>query len=225
MDGVERLGRVDHELIPDRIETGTLLIAAAITRGRVCLTDTRADHLESLLAKLSEVGCDVRRADGMIDLDAQSSAPLQPVNVQALPYPGFATDLQAPITALLTQASGTSIVHERVFENRMQHLDQLRKYGANIVAGGAISAINGPSPLTGAVTVGADIRAVAALVVAALAAEGESRVAGIRHLVRGYAGLEDQLRTLGAEIERVTGTSGADTLGDRSVQRAPTAES
>ncbi len=221
IDGVDRLSGADVELIPDRIETGTLLIAAAITRGRICLTQTRADHLKSLLSKLAEIGCVVRRSDEMIDLDAVAGV-FQPANVQALPYPGFATDLQAPIAALLTQANGTSIVHERVFENRTQHLDQLRKLGAKIVADGPISVISGPSPLDGAVTVGTDIRAAAALVVASLAAEGESQVSGLQHLARGYAALDTQLRELGAEIEIV---NGGDTLGDRSAVRPPAAES
>ncbi len=221
IDGVDRLSGADVELIPDRIETGTLLIAAAITRGRICLTQTRADHLKSLLSKLTEIGCVVRRSDDVIDLDAAAGV-LQPANVQALPYPGFATDLQAPIAALLTQADGTSIVHERVFENRTQHLDQLRKLGAKIVADGPISVISGPSPLDGAVTVGTDIRAAAALVVASLAAEGESQVSGLQHLARGYATLDTQLRELGAEMELVRG---ADTLDDRSAGRPPAAES
>ena len=210
IDGVERLGGVDFGLIPDRIETGTLLIAAAITRGRIALRESRADHLESLLSKLSEMGCNVRRGDGVIELDAESGAHLRPANVQALPYPGFATDLQAPITALLTQADGMSTVHERVFERRMQHLDQLRGFGADIVVreDGTFK-INGPSALRGTVSVGTDIRATAALIVAALAAEGESRVYGVDHLSRGYADLAGQLRGLGADIELV---GSADTL-------------
>lgn len=204
VDGVERLSGVAHELIPDRIETGTLLIAAAATRGDVCLTGVSPAHLEALLSKLAEIGIDVQRGDGELWLTVDSEAELTATNVQALPYPGFATDLQAPITALLTGASGISMVHERVFENRMQHLNELRKLGANIVAGGSVSAINGPAALSGAVVRGTDIRATAALIVAAVAAEeGESRVYGMRHLARGYADLPAQLAALGADIERV----------------------
>ena len=204
VDGVERLSGVEHELIPDRIETGTLLIAAAATRGDVCLTGVIPAHLEALLSKLAEIGVDVQRGDGELWLTVDAGADLTATNVQALPYPGFATDLQAPITALLTGAAGTSMVHERVFENRMQHLDELRKLGANIVAGGSVSAINGPAALSGAVVRGTDIRATAALIVAAVAAEeGESRVYGMRHLARGYADLPAQLGALGADIERV----------------------
>ena len=121
--------------------------------------------------------------------------------MQSLPFPGFATDLQAPMTALLTQVEGTSVVHERVFENRMQHLDELRKFGANIIAGGAAPVVIGPTPLSGAVVRGTDIRATAALIVAALAADGESRIYGVDHLSRGYADLAGQLQHLGADIE------------------------
>ena len=203
IDGVERLKGVEHELIPDRIEAGTLLIAAAATRGDICLGGVRPAHLEALLSKLGEIGVDVQRSNDELRLNGSSTSALRATNVQALPFPGFATDLQAPITALLTQADGTSMVHERVFENRMQHLDELRKLGANIVAGGAVSAINGPAALSGAVVRGTDIRATAAVIVAAFAADGESRVYGIRHLARGYAGLPEQLRMLGADIEQV----------------------
>ena len=201
VDGVDRLAGADHELIPDRIETGTLLIAAAATRGDICLTGVRPEHLEALLSKLGEIGADIRRAGDQLELTVAADARLQATNLQALPFPGFATDLQAPISALLTQVEGTSIVHERVFENRMQHLDQLRKFGANIIAGGAAPVIIGPTPLSAAVVHGTDIRATAALVVAALSAEGVSRISGVNHLSRGYADLAAQLRGLGADIE------------------------
>ena len=207
IDGVEQLSGASHELIPDRIETGTLLIAAAATRGQVCLQGVQPAHLESLLSKLAELGVRVQRSEDQLDLAVAPSAKLCATNVQALPYPGFATDLQAPITALLTQVEGTSIVHERVFENRMQHLDELRKFGANIIAGGAMSAINGPSQLSGAVVRGGDIRATAALVVAAFAADGESRVYGVQHLARAYADLVGQLQAVGAEIKQAQRTS------------------
>ena len=203
VDGVERLSGVEHELIPDRIETGTLLIATAATRGDVCLTGASPSHLEALLAKLGEIGVDVQPGHDELRLTVRPESRLTATNVQALPYPGFATDLQAQITALLTRAEGTSMVHERVFENRMQHLDELRKLGANIVAGGSVSAINGPVDLSGAVVRGTDIRATAALIVAAVSARGESRVYGLRHLARGYADLPAQLAALGADIERV----------------------
>ena len=209
IDGVERLSGADHQLIPDRIETGTLLIAAAATRGDVCLLGVRPDHLEALLSKLGQIGVHIRRGEDQLDLSVPSDARLVATNLQALPFPGFATDLQAPISALLTQVDGTSIVHERVFENRMQHLDELRKFGANIIAGGAAPVIIGPTPLSAAVVRGTDIRATAALIVAALSAEGESRIFGVDHLSRGYADLAGQLRSLGANIELA---GSADTL-------------
>ncbi len=205
VDGVEHLSGADHELIPDRIETGTLLIAAAVTRGEVCLRQVEPAHNEALLARLQEVGVSIRRSVDELELSVPADADLRATNLQALPFPGFATDLQAPITALLTQVQGTSIVHERVFENRMQHLDELRKFGANIIAGGAAPVIIGPTPLSAAVVRGSDIRATAALIVASLAAKGESRVYGVEHLARGYADLPGQLRELGADIEQVPG--------------------
>ena len=203
IDGVQQLNGVEHDLIPDRIETGTLLIAAAATRGDVCLTGVRPAHMEALLYKLGEIGVDVQRGEDELRLAIRPQTALRATNVQALPYPGFATDLQAPITALLTQANGTSMVHERVFEDRMQHLDELRKLGANIASGGSVSAINGPAALSGAVVRGTDIRATAALIVAAVSADGESIVYGMQHLARGYADLPAQLRALGADIESV----------------------
>ena len=209
IDGVDRLSGADHELIPDRIETGTLLITAAATRGDVCLRGVCPDHLTALIGKLREIGASVRQIGDQLELSVDSDATLVATNLQALPFPGFATDLQAPISALLTQVEGTSIVHERVFENRMQHLDELRKFGANIIAGGAAPVIIGRTPLTAAVVRGTDIRATAALIVAALAAEGESQIAGVNHLARGYADLAGQLRELGADIES---TRSVDTL-------------
>ena len=211
IDGVEQLSGADHQLIPDRIETGTLLIAAAATRGDICLQGVQPQHLEALIGKLSAIGATVRQSADQLDLSVPTEAHLVATNLQALPFPGFATDLQAPITALLTQVEGTSIVHERVFENRMQHLDELRKFGANIIAGGAAPVIIGPTPLSGAVVRGTDIRATAALIVAALSAEGDSRIYGVDHLARGYADLAGQLSGLGADIELA---ASADTLSN-----------
>ncbi len=209
IDGVDRLSGFNQTLIPDRIEAGTLLIAAAITDGRVCLTGVNPAHLESLLAKFAEIGIPVERTSNQLILSVDPNAELQAVNVQALPYPGFATDLQAPMTALLTQVTGISTVQERVFEDRFQHLDELRKFGANIVVERSVPQITGPSLLSAANVHGKDIRATAALVVAALAADGESRVYGVDHLDRAYADLPGQLRALGADIEQ---RPSADTL-------------
>lgn len=201
VDGVDRLGGCEHELIPDRIEIGTLAIAAAITGGDIRLRRIEPRHFDALSAKLEQIGVELDcEAD---ELRVRGSRPLKAANVQALPYPGFATDLQAPITALLTQAHGTSKVHERVFENRMHHLDQLRRFGADLIDEGAMPVVHGPVRLSGAVVRGTDIRAAAALVVAALAADGESRVYGVDHLDRAYAALDRTLSRLGAHVDRV----------------------
>ena len=200
IDGVPQLHGARHPLIPDRIETGTLLIAAAASHGHIQLDGVEPSHLAAPLTKLREMGIALQVTEDQIELDARGCS-LRAVNVQALPYPGFATDLQAPMTALLTQAHGSSVVHERVFENRMQHLDPLRAFGANLIAGGAVAAVNGPAPLTGAVVRGSDIRTCAALIVAALAADGPSQISGLPHLQRGYANLPAQLQQLGADID------------------------
>lgn len=201
IDGVERLAGADHELIADRIETGTLAIAAAITGGDIRLRGVEPRHFDALSAKLRQVGVELDPVGGELRVCAQG--PLRAANVQALPYPGFATDLQAPITALLTQAQGVSVVHERVFEDRMQHLDQLRRFGAALPSDKTPPQVHGPARLSGAVVRGTDIRAAAALVVAALAAEGTSRVYGVDHLDRAYVGIDRKLSQLGAEIQRI----------------------
>lgn len=202
IDGVERLGGVSQQLIPDRIEAGTLAMAAAISRGEVMLEDVRPEQMEAIAAKLAAAGVAIEATDRT--LTARAAKSLCATDVQAMPYPGFPTDLQAPMMALLTQAEGVSVIHERVFENRMQHVDGLRRLGAHVEAASAGTApkVRGPSPLAGAVVQGSDIRATAALVVAALAAEGRSEVAGVEHLDRGYDGLERKLAQLGAEITR-----------------------
>ena len=200
VDGVEALHGVSQRLIPDRIEAGTLAMAAAISGGTVTLTDVRAEQMTSTCAKLTAAGVRLEHTDST--LTASGAAPLCATDVQAMPYPGFPTDLQAPITALLTQATGTSFIHERVFEDRMQHVGELRKLGANVVSAGATPVVHGPSALVGARVRGSDIRATAALVVAALAAEGQSVVSGVEHLDRGYEGLARKLALLGADIRR-----------------------
>ena len=164
------------------------------------LTGVRAEQMTSTRAKLAAAGVRLEHTEST--LTASGAAPLCATDVQAMPYPGFPTDLQAPITALLTQATGTSVIHERVFENRMQHVDELRKLGANVVSTGATPVVHGPSALVGARVRGRDIRATAALVVAALAAEGQSVVSGVEHLDRAYEGLERKLAMLGADIRR-----------------------
>ena len=202
INGVEQLDGAKGSLIPDRIEAGTLAIAAAISRGSATLRGVRKRDLIGVRDKLNEIGVSLENTRG--GLAVRATAPLRAANIQTMPYPGFPTDLQAPITALLTQAEGESEILERVFENRMQHIKELRCMGAKVAAADKSRVeLWGPSPLSGRTVRGGDIRAVAALVLAALAAAGESHIYGVDHLDRGYARLEDKLAALGADIARV----------------------
>lgn len=203
IDGVDRLGGARRQLIPDRIEAGTLAIAVAITGGRATLRGIAPDAMLGVSHKLAEIGVALNDADNALTVRPAPS--LRATNIQTTPYPGFPTDLQAPITALLTQAVGKSEIWERVFEDRMQHVDDLRRLGAQIALRNdrSLAQLRGPSRLRGAAVRGGDIRAAAALALAALAADGESRVYGLRHLNRGYERLEDKLAALGAEIAQV----------------------
>ena len=200
VSGVERLQGTDQALIPDRIESGTFAVAAAISGGEVMIENTRPRHMDALLCKLAEVGVTVE--EGPDSLRVRRSGPMRATTVQAVPYPGLATDLQALVTTLLTQAEGVSVVNERVFENRLAYVGELRKMGARIVTAGSTAIVQGPSPLQGAVVQGLDVRASAALIVAALAAEGESDVLDVSHLERGYECFDEKLRALGARVER-----------------------
>lgn len=200
--GVDRLRGARGSLIPDRIEAGTLAIAAAISGGSATLRGVRKRDLIGVRDKLNEVGVSLENTGG--GLAVRAAAPLRAANVQTMPYPGFPTDLQAPMAALLSQAEGESEILERVFEDRMQHIAELRCMGANVsAADSSWVKLFGPSPLTGRIVRGGDIRAAAALVLAALAAAGESRIYGVDHLDRGYAGLENKLAALGADVVRV----------------------
>ena len=202
IDGVDHLRGVEHALIPDRIEAGTLAIAAAISGGSATLIGVDPAHMTGVCAKLEEAGVSVESSGDA--LTVRVNQPLCATDIQTTPHPGFPTDLQAPMTALLTQAHGESRVWERVFEDRMQHLEALCDLGAEIESlEDHLALVRGPLPLTGANVRGGDIRAAAALVVAALAAEGESRIYGLQHLDRGYAQLERKLATLGAQVKRL----------------------
>lgn len=209
IDGVARLRGARHRLIPDRIEAGTLAIAAAITAGDVLLRNVVPAHLLALRAKLAEMGVALDSEDpapgGPGRLRIRAGGPLRKADIQAVPYPGFPTDLQAPMTALLTRAAGESRVQERVFERRLSHAGQLRELGADIARadnGNALK-ITGPARLRGADVAGADIRAAAALVLAALAAEGTTQVRGVADMERGYDDLPRKLTALGADITRL----------------------
>jgi UDP-N-acetylglucosamine 1-carboxyvinyltransferase len=202
VEGVEALHGATYRIIPDRLEAGTFAIAAAITDGRVEIRGVELDHLFSLIAKMREAGVTVEE-DGD-RLRVWRDWDLRAVTIQALPYPGLATDLQAPMAVLLTQARGVSYVHERVFDNRLLYVGELRKMGAEVVTTGTTTAIiSGPTPLIGSSVRALDVRAGAALILAGLAASGRTEIADVYHVDRGYERIGAKLRGLGAAVERV----------------------
>lgn len=201
IDGVERLHGVHYRIMPDRIEAGTYAIAGAITGGDITLRDVIASHMDPLTYKLLEAGVGVIEGPGTYTVRAK--LPLTAVEVQTLQYPGFPTDLQAAFAVLLTQAEGTSVLHERVYDNRLQYVGELLRMGADIQASGQTARIVGPRPLQGAHVRATDIRAGAALIIAGLAAEGVTEINDIHHVNRGYEGVDTKLNGLGARITRV----------------------
>lgn len=206
VEGVPELRNADHEIIPDRIEAGTYLAAAAITRGDVSVDRCRPKHLEAIISKLREMGAEITEGKETVRLTV--SGRLRPVDVRTFAYPGFPTDMQAQIMALACLAEGTSVISETVFESRFIHVPELRRMGADIKVDGHHAVVNGIETLTGAPVMASDLRASAALVLAALAAEGETEVSRVYHLDRGYERIEDKLRGLGAVIRRAKATSG-----------------
>ncbi|MCY4639929.1 MAG: UDP-N-acetylglucosamine 1-carboxyvinyltransferase [Chloroflexi bacterium] len=201
VEGVERLHGTDFTVIPDRIEAGTFLLAAAATGGAVGVEGVVPAHMDGVLTKLAEAGARLEGTETSVSVD--SAGGLEAVQLQAVPYPGFPTDLHAPIAAALTQAAGVSIIHERVFDNRLLYVGELRAMGARLTTGGQSVIIEGPTRLSGTPVRALDVRAGAAVVIAALAAEGETEVRGLEHIDRGYQHLVDRLSALGASIERV----------------------
>jgi UDP-N-acetylglucosamine 1-carboxyvinyltransferase len=199
IQGVERLAPAEHTVIPDRIEAGTFLIAGALTRGDVVVDNVIPEHLFSVIDKLQEIGA---RIDFSGDNVRVRGGEHRGVDIKTLPYPGFPTDLQAPMFALLTTAKGTSIITENIFENRFKHVDELSRMGAKIKVEGRTAVIRGVSKLSGAIVAAHDLRAGAALVLAALAAEGVSEIEQVYHIDRGYEALEKKLQTIGAKILR-----------------------
>lgn len=199
--GVERLHKTEYTIIPDQIEAGTFMFAAAATRGDVTVKNVIPKHLESISAKLMEIGCEVEESDDAVRVVA--SRPLNHTHVKTLPYPGFPTDMQPQITVALGLSQGTSIVTESIFENRFKYVDELTRMGANIKVEGNTAIIDGVGRYTGASITAPDLRAGAALVIAALAAEGISTVDDIRYIERGYENFPEKLRGLGAQIEKV----------------------
>lgn len=201
VEGVERLHGVTHRVIPDRIEAGTFAMAAAITRGSVVLEGARPDHMEAVIWKLREAQVDVDVRDDGFRVTARR--PLAAVNVQALPYPGFPTDLQSAIGVLLTQARGESVIHERVYDNRLLYVHELTRMGAEIDVRGQTAVVYGPRRLKGTDVRALDIRSGASLVLGGLVATGETRISDVWHLDRGYAHFDDKIRSLGAAYRRV----------------------
>jgi UDP-N-acetylglucosamine 1-carboxyvinyltransferase len=201
IDGVESLRGAEHTVIPDRIEAGTYMIAAAITGGNVWVEGAIADHLRPLISKLQEMGVEVSAEAGGIHVIAGS--PLKAVDVKTLPHPGFPTDLQSQMMALLLKAGGVSRVTETIFENRFMHVEAFQAMDAEITVDGRTATVSGGSRLRGARLRATDLRAGAALVLAALSAEGESEITDIHHIDRGYVNIVRNLYALGADIERL----------------------
>lgn len=199
--GVTKLHGTEYAIIPDQIEAGTFMFAAAVTKGDVTVKNVIPKHLESISAKLTEIGCEVEESDDAVRVVA--AKPLTHTHVKTLPYPGFPTDMQPQITVALGLSKGTSIVTESIFENRFKYVDELTRMGANIKVEGNTAIIDGVSKYTGASISAPDLRAGAALVTAALAAEGVSVIDDIKFIERGYEDFPQKLQSLGALIEKV----------------------
>jgi UDP-N-acetylglucosamine 1-carboxyvinyltransferase len=204
IEGVDCLHGATVDVIPDRIETGTFAMAAAMTGGNVLLKGARAEHLKAALDILSQTGADVTSEEGGIRVYRNGNG-IQPVDVDTDPFPGFPTDLQAQFMALMTMSSGTSRIRETIFENRYMHVAELARFGADISVDGQLATIRGKPQLRGAQVMATDLRASVSLVIAGLAARGETTVNRIYHLDRGFERLEEKLSRCGAEIERVSG--------------------
>jgi UDP-N-acetylglucosamine 1-carboxyvinyltransferase len=202
IEGVKELRGCSYSVIPDQIEAGTYMIAAAACGGEVTINNVIPKHLESISAKLIEMGAQViENGDSVI---VKSSGKLKGVNVKTQPYPGFPTDVQQPMTTILSIAKGRSIISESIWEGRFKHVDELKKMGANIKVEGRTAIIDGVDKLTGAVLKATDLRAGAAMVIAGLLAEGTSEVLSIEHIDRGYPNIENKFKELGGKIRRVS---------------------
>lgn len=201
IDGVERLHGSDYAVIPDQIEAGTFMVMAAATHGDVVVRNVIPKHLECISIKLREIGCEIIEYDDAVRVIAPDR--LYPTRVRTYPYPGFPTDMQPQIVTLLTQAKGSSVVRETIFENRFKYVDELKRMGADISVEGNTAIIKGISGLSGAEVAAPDLRAGAALVIAALSANGDSMVDEIHYIRRGYEDFDEKIRALGGRIEIV----------------------
>lgn len=202
IEGVEKLHGCDYSVMPDRIETGTYLVAAAATGGRIKLKDTRSDILEAVLVKLEEAGAKITLGEDWIELDMEGKRP-KAVSIRTAPYPAFPTDMQAQFTAMNAVAEGTSTVTETIFENRLNQTQEMNRMGAKIAIEGNTAIITGAEGLRAAPVMASDLRASASLVIAGLVAEGDTVVDRIYHIDRGYECIEEKLQLLGANIRRL----------------------
>lgn len=201
IEGAESLHTVRQRIIPDRIEAGTYMVAAAITGGRVILKGARADHLTAVVGKMEDMGVGIQQEGDDIVVEGTSS--LAPVDVTTAPYPGFPTDMQAQIMALLGLAQGTSVITETIFPDRFTHVPELRRLGIDVRLDGNVAVVTGVEGLSGAPVMASDLRASAALLLAGLVAQGETEILRVYHIDRGYARIEEKLQGLGASIQRV----------------------
>lgn len=202
IEGVERLHGGHHDVLPDRIETGTYLVAAAMTRGRIRCRNTDPNILDAVLVKLKEAGAEVTTGDDWIELDMHGKRP-KAVNIKTAPYPGFPTDMQAQFCAMNAVAEGTGTITETIFENRFMHVLEMQRMGADIAIEGNTAICRGVEQLSGAQVMATDLRASASLVLAGLCADGETLVDRIYHIDRGYETIEEKLQNLGASIKRI----------------------
>jgi UDP-N-acetylglucosamine 1-carboxyvinyltransferase len=210
IEGVDALHGAEHTIIPDRIEAGTFMVAAAITGGNVLVRGAVPEHLTSLIAKMEEMGVIIEEeADGLRVIAPNE---LKAVDIKTMPHPGFPTDMQSQMMALLLTAKGTSVITETVFENRFMHVEEFRRMNADIKIEGRSVIINGPSNLQGAEVAATDLRAAAALILSGLVAEGVTRVTELKHLDRGYVNFHEKLAALGADIERVNEPDETETI-------------
>lgn len=200
IEGVDRLGNVEHAVIPDRIEAGTFMAAAAISRGELVIENIVLEHIHPIVSKLREIGVEILATNSGIKV--VGSPRFRPTDIKTMPYPGFPTDMQPQIMALLSTIRGTSVIVETIFENRFMHVQELRRMGADIKVEGRVAIIKGKSRLEGASVEATDLRAGAALILAGLVAEGETQIHRIDHIDRGYDKIHSKLQSLGADITR-----------------------
>ena len=201
IEGVDELHGTEYTIIPDRIEAGSYMIAAAITGGDLLVKNVIVDHVKPLLAKLEECGVEIREEDNNLRIIGPSE--IKAVDIKTLPYPGFPTDMQSQFMALMCVANGTSIFTETIFENRFMHADELRRMGANIKTDGRSAVVEGVNRLTGCKVKATDLRAGAALIIAALVADGQTEITELHHVDRGYENLIEKFQSIGANIVRV----------------------